>query len=91
MKIKLNAACTVCGGQCNFKSKVTLKKKKEVCLRVKRWKWAWQMCEDVCFPVSASLYYLLLILYMLGRKPQLCFVLLGLNGHCAVILSLDAF
>lgn len=30
------------------------------------------MCEDVCFPVRTSLYYLVLILYILGRKPQLC-------------------
>lgn len=34
------------------------------------------MCEDVCFPVSVSLYYLLLILLILGRKPQLCYVCL---------------
>lgn len=41
------------GGQCNFKYKVILEKKK-VCLRLKMWKGELQMCEDVCFPVSAS-------------------------------------
>lgn len=30
MRIKLNATFTVCGGQCNFKYKVTFKKKKSM-------------------------------------------------------------
>lgn len=50
------------------------------------------MCEDVCFPVSAPLYYLFVSLCNLGKKIPYCVIsnFLVLKAHIAVILFLDA-